>query len=100
MTEDALSRAIEAIDAFVFALGESLSADDRGAGWTPEGQKAWASYMSDLRAQLLRGDAPHSGDYHIMRGLNFDGIGTGGLADYARDVERRLVKAFPDHRGE
>ena len=100
MKEHALSRAIEAIDVFVSALSEPLRAEDRAADWTSGGQKAWLSYMNDLRARLLRGVGPGGAQYNLMRGLNFDGIGTGRLADHARRVQRRLAEAFPDRIGE
>jgi hypothetical protein len=93
--DDARTKAIEAIDVFVSALSEPLRDEDRAANWTTDGQQAWLKYMRELSAGMKAGDGPGGAEYNIMRGLDFDGVWTGRLADYARETQRLLAEAFP-----
>jgi hypothetical protein len=90
---------LELLDRLVRDLGRPLSRVDRAGGWTDDSRRQWRRHFIDLRARLARGEGTAGEECHLMRWFNFDGIGTGPLADQASALQRRLNETFPDpHR--
>lgn len=84
------------IDDLIAALRRPLSAQDREAGWDDGTRAAWQAHFEGLHARLAGGEAPQDEQYHLMRWLNFDGIGEGPLADRMGAIQRELWELFAD----
>jgi hypothetical protein len=80
----ASSDLLAAIDALIEALSAPLSRADKRAGWDERLQKSWHKHFTDLRERIAHGEWPRDERHHLMRWLNFEGIGLGPLAETVR----------------
>ena len=90
---DAIAAAVRKL---IEDLERPLSEEDRRDGWTDQGRIQWLRHFRALENRLLRHEPPQGEQYHLMRWLNFDGIGLGPLADRCREVQRLLHDVYAD----
>jgi hypothetical protein len=81
---------LASIDALIEALSAPLSRADKRAGWDERLQKSWHKHFIDLRERIAHGEWPRDERYHLMRWLNFEGIGLGPLAEHFASLQQQL----------
>jgi hypothetical protein len=89
-----LDAVIGALQRLIADLSRPLSEEDRREGWTEALQRDWRQHFVELETRLRKGEAPEGDQYHLMRWLNFDGLGLGPLADQIRPIQRQLWDLF------
>ncbi|HYZ93814.1 MAG TPA: hypothetical protein VFA34_15690 [Actinomycetota bacterium] len=77
-------------------MSHPLSSADKRAGWDEDLRKEWRNHFIRVREQALAGEWAHDERYHLMRWLNFDGIGRGPLADRFAAFQRQLRDRDPE----
>jgi hypothetical protein len=78
------------IDSIIRDLSGSLADEDRKSGWTDSVQRRWLEHFLELRTRLEQGRGTRGDEHHLMRWLNFDGIGVGPLASKMRALQSEL----------
>jgi hypothetical protein len=87
---------LASIDALIEALSVPLSRADKRAGWDERLQKGWRKHFIDLRERVALGEWPRNERHHLMRWLNFDGVGLGPLADQFDSLQQQLRERDPE----
>jgi hypothetical protein len=81
---------VASIDGLIDALSKPLSEADKHAGWDERLRKGWRKHFICTRNEVLTGQWRGMERYHLMRWLNFDGIGLGPLADRVAAFQQTL----------
>jgi hypothetical protein len=67
--------------------------EDIRVGWTDSARSRWLEHFVDLRERLEAGQTTLGDERHLMRWLNFDGIGVGALASKMRRLQQELLSS-------
>ena len=90
--ERSAERAAGLVDEIIGDLTSTVSEDDRVDGWNHDARARWLGHFVELHGRLRRGEDTSRDAHHLMRWLNFDGIGVGPLAAKIRALQDELLR--------